>query len=327
MKKIIFFVLISLLLVSSLFTIKNQVSNNIQNFYVSNLTWNTTYDSFVYSKKWDKLSFLYKLKNKWQLQYSWWCIFSVLDIYSWGIFVKSEKDFYFLGLVWFAKKDWKYLKKDISKCISYKKNKVNLDKKESMQNKKTNKTFKVRTDFTERWWVDFKLAISDIVSNLDNMIMLTWKNLDMLQSIWLQDKFWTVRKVKWNYYAFILKNNLKWKYLLMGVDKSWKLLTSNQMINVRHYKWNLVVSYINPNKVYPGGYVTVIWKWFKKVISIQFSNSFITRKTDFKILSDSMLVVKIPYSFLEWKYYLNFMTTDWIYTFNDMKIFVKNLDY
>ena len=301
--------------------------SNIEKFYVSNLTWNTSYGDFAYAKKWDKLSFLYKLKNDWKLQYSGSCIFSLLDVYSWEIYVKPEKNFYFLTVVWFAKKNWKYLKKNISRCIYYEKWNI-LKKSLIKKKKKVSKEIKPETKINNFsiWWPSFRLMVSDIVSNLDNMIMLTWKNLEKLKSVWLQDKFWKIEKIKWNYYAFILKNDLKGYYLLMWVDKNWKLLTTDQKINVRHYSWSLVVSYVNPDKVYPGAYVNIVGKWFKKIISIQFSNSFITKKTDFKILSDSMIVVKIPYLFDKWSYYVNFMTTDWIYSFKNIKIYVKNLN-
>jgi hypothetical protein len=66
------------------------------------------------------------------------------------------------------------------------------------------------------------------------------------------------------------------------------------------------------------------WRGFSKTVSLQLSNNIVLKNTDFVIISDTVLQVKIPKWIEIWNYQLNIMTTKNIYQIQNIPFSITN---
>ncbi len=295
-------------------------------YYVKNKSWDTQKQKEIPYKKWDKIEYTFILRNynnfwqkvdvivskireklnlknpqiTWTDLISWdsaWTISIVGEAIDNGI---SSKDFDNLF-------DFENLPDQIND-----QEKNNQEKKEQEKHQEINDS-KISFNFP-------KIHFS---SNLNNLILLSWENLKEIKSINIWKKEFDLVEKKSKYYINIPKNTFEaWKYDVSLRFKNWNKNITNKTLNFDYSEWKVFIIDIFPSKIKNDipRWITVQWDGLENTISVQLSNSNILKNTsDYKIVSDDVIAVKIPSWISTWDYYINIMTLDWIYKFEDKK--------
>lgn len=285
-----------------------------KNIYIKNNSWNTDFLKEVSSKKNDQVELLLILDEKkasfWKIDYS--KIEQNLDIEK--IFIDEKevnkndevninKDSS-IKIIWKSKENNTLKSSDLDINISdifTKTNQEELKKDQELQIKK-----------------DIKLVINskNIEVYKDNLIWLSWENLDFIESIKIWEKYFKTIKIWEKYFLPIEKNVLKWwKYEIKILNKqNLETIFSNEINFIDND--NLIKIYdITPKIISKEKSTNIVlqWSWFSKIISIQINNNTILEKSNFEIISDNLAIVKLPKDLEIWDYYLNIMWTDKIY--------------
>lgn len=285
-----------------------------KNIYIKNNSWNTDFLKEVSSKKNDQVELLLILDEKkasfWKIDYS--KIEQNLDIEK--IFIDEKevnkndevninKDSS-IKIIWKSKENNTLKSSDLDINISdifTKTNQEELKKDQELQIKK-----------------DIKLVINskNIEVYKDNLIWLSWENLDFIDSIKIWEKYFKTIKIWEKYFLPIEKNVLKWwKYEIKILNKqNLETIFSNEINFIDND--NLIKIYdITPKIISKEKSTNIVlqWSWFSKIISIQINNNTILEKSNFEIISDNLAIVKLPKDLEIWEYYLNIMWTDKIY--------------
>lgn len=285
-----------------------------KNIYIKNNSWNTDFLKEVSSKKNDQVELLLILDEKkasfWKIDYS--KIEQNLDIEK--IFIDEKevnkndevninKDSS-IKIIWKSKENNTLKSSDLDINISdifTKTNQEELKKDQELQIKK-----------------DIKLVINskNIEVYKDNLIWLSWENLDFIDSIKIWEKYFKTIKIWEKYFLPIEKNVLKWwKYEIKILNKqNLETIFSNEINFIDND--NLIKIYdITPKIISKEKSTNIVlqWSWFSKIISIQINNNTILEKSNFEIISDNLAIVKLPKDLEIWDYYLNIMWTDKIY--------------
>lgn len=285
-----------------------------KNIYIKNNSWNTDFLKEVSSKKNDQVELLFILDEKkasfWKIDYS--KIEQNLDIEK--IFI-DEKEV--------NKNDEVNINKDSSIKIIWKSKENNTLKSSDLDINitdiftKTNQE-ELKKDQELQIKKDIKLVINskNIEVYKDNLIWLSWENLDFVESIKIWEKYFKTIKIWEKYFLPIEKNTLKWwKYETKILNKqNLETIFSNEINFIDND--NLIKIYdITPKIISKEKSTNIVlqWSWFSKIISIQINNNTILEKSNFEIISDNLAIVKLPKDLEIWDYYLNIMWTDKIY--------------
>jgi hypothetical protein len=292
---------------------------------IRNNTWQTPFLDSVPYKRWEELEVDLIVKDKWlsdvklnieNLKKK----LKIKDIYLNDKKINendklSIKEWDKIKIIWEALDNW-ILKKDEGSI-----NIELLDNKEDEKIEET-QTWKLTTTSKEVY-----LEKNSINSNINNMIELTWswKNFVEYVNIW-----WISLKPienSWKVYLSIDKNTFtSWEYFVIAQFSDWELKTLEQKINVIFSNSKVNIANLTPQEIKNDvdRYIIAQWNGFSKVVSIQLNNNIILKNTSFDIINDNVIWIKIPKELTTWRYYINIMTTDWIYEIKNIYFNITN---
>jgi len=289
-------------------------TSNNTDYFVANKTWDTDYSKNIFFRKWDDVEYLYIVKNKLDqfLNYNTWDISTKLWLDNVVVVVQNSKSWKnattVIKIIWKSQKSWEN-QKDLTELFSWQ------DKKES-DNNKENIEAKNIEHYT--WNFSLKLNWNKFYSDIDNLISLDWEGTFDVKSVWVWEKFFNVIWTWNNFFVSIpRKTLLDWKYLVSYLLKNWKIITSDQTIEFDLSDKKVVILEMFPKSIENNAskWITLQWVGLKNTVSVQLSNNTVFKKTDFSIVSDNVLAIKIPMNVDTWTYFVNIMTLDWIYEF------------
>ena len=70
--------------------------------------------------------------------------------------------------------------------------------------------------------------------------------------------------------------------------------------------------------------IVLQWVWFSKIMSIQLNNNTILDSSNFEVVSDNLLILKLPKNLWVWEYSLNIMWVDKIYEITNKNFSINN---
>lgn len=297
-------------------------------YYVTNKSWNTNREKKIVFRKWDELEFFFIIKNKdkffKKISFFVEDLLRQINLKDYKVEEYSEyvsgDSAQIIKVTWIADTNW-IIPQDFKVPIDI------IDSKD-MQSSSSSSSQISWEKLIYTWTIDLKFDNNSIVSDIDNIIRVSWKWIDWVQKIWIWEKMFPLIKDKswssyifipaktfesWNYFSFVVLNNSK----ISSLDSIFSVSLKNQKV--------IVLNVFPPNiKNDISRWVTVQWKWFKHILWVQLSNNTVFEKTDFKLVSDSVVAVKIPSWLSAWNYYINIMTIDWIFEFKEKNIKIEN---
>lgn len=297
----------------------------ITDYYIANKTWDTEYTKEVFYKKWDELEYIYILNNTSdtfkRIEIDTWKIEQLLnlsdlnvekssDIISWNSSMILKFNWIALGAWWTKEELFKDIEKFI-RLIDIAQQDIDLINPEDEQKPQI---------IIEKSDIDISLEKDVFISDIDNLIKITWIWLEWISSIWIWDKFFKLLSKNNEYYILIpAKTFPDWNYFVIVVLNSWDIIAQNKTVEFNLDWQEVVITSILPNQVENNipRWITLQWDWFSGAISVQLSNNFVFKKTSFKIVSNSVMAVEIPAWLGPWKYFINIMTFAWIFEFPD----------
>lgn len=293
---------------------------------IRNNSWQSPFLDKVPYKKWEELEVNLIVKNKWlnevklnidNLKKK----IKINDIYLNNKKINendklSIKEWDKIRIIWDALDNW-ILKKD--------EDNINLE----LIDNKVEEEVKVET---ETWEIlvtseEVYLEKNLINSNINNLIELTWDGKNFIEYVnigWVSLK---PIKNSWKVYLSINKNTFtSWEYFVIVQLTNWKLKTLDQKINVSFSNSKVNIANLTPQEIKndTDRYIIAQWNGFSKVVSIQLNNNIILKNTSFNIINDNVLWIKIPTWLTPWVYYINIMTTDWIYEIKNIYFSITN---
>lgn len=289
-----------------------RTSNNVD-YFVANKTWGTDYSKNIFFRKWDEVEYLYIIKNKLDklVKYSTWDIWIKLWLDNVSVVIQNSKSWddltTVIKIIGKSQKSWEN-QKELWDLFSFEDTETNINKEP--------KEVKNIEHYT--WTFDLKLNWSKFNSDIDNLIWLNWDWAFDVKSVWIWEKFFNVI---WTWKVFFIsipkKTLLEWKYLVSYLLKNGKIITSDQLLEISLSNQKVVILDMFPKSIANNAskWITLQWVWLKNTVSVQLSNNTVFKKTDFSIVSDNVLAIKIPMNVDTWTYFVNIMTLDWIYEF------------
>ena len=162
---------------------------------------------------------------------------------------------------------------------------------------------------------NIKISRLEYFSNIENLIKINW--IDDLKSVYIWKRVFEPIFFKWNVFVKIKKYTInEWEYNIIFNLNNWNPIEYDKKIHFwESDSKNIFISNIVPNilKNNKRSNVVLQWRWFSKIISIQLSHNLILAKADFKIINDNVMSLSIPRWLKTGKYFLNIMSTYWIY--------------
>lgn len=142
----------------------------------------------------------------------------------------------------------------------------------------------------------------------------SWQSV--LEFVILWDKSFRIIEENKKFFINIPKNTF-WngEYFVFVQDRDKNIFPLEQKITSSFSDKDVNVQNIVPRSVSNKQDQNIIlqWRGFSKTVSLQLSNNIVLKNTDFVIISDTVLQVKIPKWIEVWNYQLNVMTTKNIY--------------
>jgi hypothetical protein len=351
---IIIFVII---LLWGIFLVNKKINNKnplIENAYVKNLTWETDISNSVPYAKGNLLEYVYIITP----QEASKIIINIKKLASHINITKIEinwesqdidrtlleaeiNDITTLKITWEATENSEENKNNtennLKKIINIEvKNKLNnnLSKTNKNPEEKSNQeinnnseTEKEQTNIKNK--EENKKKITDNISlnkynfssNIDNLIEISWNNLDNIQYINIWWNSYEPIKDEDNLYFNIQQNSFNsWEYFVLLQLKNWEILTLPQKINFIFVNDEINIAQITPNIIKNNKTKMIVLQWngFDKIISLQLSNNIVIKNTSFEIITDNVMSVKIPEGLPVWKYHFNIMDTVWIHEIKEI---------
>lgn len=217
------------------------------------------------------------------------------------------------------KKDLEYKNTKYKETIYQKDiNEIELDtwSTDSIEEPKNSNEIKNKKSTWDNLYIIDKL---DYISNIDNLLKFSWDNLEKIDKIKIWDDLYIPYISNWS--LFVLVENSKsynWDYSIIFILKNWEEISLEKKVNFSFNNDIFIVTNITP-KILKNDIVRNIvlqWEGFNKIISIQLSNNIVLKATSFNIINDNVLIIKIPEWLEIWKYSLNIMGTQGIFTPN-----------
>ena len=298
----------------------------VMDAYSKNNTWQIWLTKDVPYKIWDEIEFINIIR--------WWDYIANLDISK----LYKEMEIESITLNWKAvwAKDLKNVKVSSTEPsildIKWKaiKNKTSdsslIDIKDEVASKEPQITKEKVVD-TKIKASNISFSASSFSSNLNNLLEINWKNLESIKYVLIWEKSYNPIAFGWKIYIQIDKNTFSsWDYFVIFQLSNWDILTSDTKLHFEYSNnkiniWNITPSRISNNI---DRYIVLQWNGFNKLMSMQLSNNLIFKNTEFKIINDNVVSVKIPKWIEPWSYHLNLMDTVWIYESKWTQIIINN---
>lgn len=295
---------------------KNEISH-----IVKNDSWWTYSDSETPYKIWDEIEHIFVIYKDQKTKAN-------IDISN----IEKEVNIKELSI------DWKNIKKDDLKNILIDKNSIlkikwiakiwSEDSKADIVVKDLEKLKDyVFTWSVSTWTLSFEIKNNNFNSNINNIIEITWKWLDQVDyvNIWWVSFVWKYENN--NLYLLIDKWTFStWDFFLIFKLKNWNIITSTKKVSFYYSVDKVNISNITPKIIKNDidRYIVVQWNWFSKIVSIQLNNNIILKSTEYTIINDNVLSIKIPKWLNPWEYSINIMDTSNIYQINYIKFNITN---
>lgn len=333
--KILIFILLLLSLIGYIwykdYWIKTNQTVKIE-YFVSNNSWNTGRKKQIVSKKWDEVSFFFLIKNNENISKK---IIVLIDEFinkywlTWA-YIDIQNDILPPNTTKIVKITWKsMLTSNLYKEIDSPIKLQNIDNLASSSSSFSSKIqlnqIKSKDKLVKNIKVNFDK--NSILTNIDNLIFINWTWLDQLKAIWIWERTFPLDQKNSKYIIYIPKNTfMAGKFFTFVVLESWELISLDSTFEVTHSDQKLVIQNIFPPRIKndTDRWITVQGIWLKNSLGVQLSDNTIFQKTDFKVVSDSVIAVKIPKWLSAWKYWLNIMTIDWIFELKDIYLEIYN---
>jgi len=313
---VIFIAIILIAVVIYYYFTNSQKSLLVVDTFSRNITWDSWLSKNVPYKKWDKIEIVNIL--------SWWDYLLKLDLTS----IKSKINIESIN------KDWKELTENEINNFT-----LNSDKPSVIKIKWTSKTqndwnsLKVLPSIKkilqkisikdDKEHVDISNVASEIQlretnfnSSFNNLLEISWNNLKTIKFIMIWETNFKPIFDSWKLYIQIDKYLFQtWDYFVLMQMQNWTIKTIDSKIHFDYSPWNINIWKIMPNIIdnRTDKYILIQWNWFLKLVSIQLSNNMILKNTEFKVINDNVISIKIPNWITPWKYKFNLMDINWIY--------------
>lgn len=295
----------------------------LQKLYIKNLSWNTDYSQDVPYKKNDEVElflFLESLKDKsCKIDYSLiekdFLIKKILiddkeikkedlvDLNSWA----------WIKIIASAKQNWSLKTTDLKLDYSL--------------NTTTNSWNTLKEVEVEKNKILFNLEKTSFNWSVNNLVLAYWSWLEQIQYIKIWELYFNLVEIDWKYYVWIDKNLLKdWNYNVSLILKNNEVLAYSKQISISNDTNSISVYNITPNKLKLDIDKNIVlqWVWFSKIMSIQLNNNTILDSSNFEVVSDNVLILKLPKNLWVWEYSLNIMWVDKIYEITNKNFSINN---
>lgn len=333
-KIIIIFGVLILICLSIIFLYKRNIDFSWEKIevskYIKNETWNTPFQSSVPFQKWNLLEYFFSIKNssnKWYDLYLdenlLWNILNIKKItVNWedkkiGDKVKIKwNEIVFLNVSWDSK---------TNSSLDNPEKELNIIENWEIfkEEEKPEETFeKINVNLSE-----ISVLRKNFISNINNYFEINWKDANLVKSVIIWDSTFSPF-IKDNKILFNIEANKfdTWNYFIAIVLKSGQLITLNDSINFTLDKGKINIVDILPRKITNDTqkYITIQWNWFKNIVSVQLSNNLVLKNTDFQIVNDNVMAIKITPEIASWTYHLNIMDTAHVYELKTQTFLVSN---
>lgn len=170
-----------------------------------------------------------------------------------------------------------------------------------------------------------KLSNTQFNSNINNLLEISWKNIENIK--YLNIGSYSINPVFKDKKAFFLINKdtfSSWNYFIFIQPTEWKIVTLNEQITFKYSNSLVNIANITPSTVKndKDRYIVLQWNGFSKIISIQLNNNIVIKKTSFEVINDKVLSIKIQKWLETGTYSFNIMTTDEIVELNNLNFSV-----
>lgn len=300
-------------------------NENIFWFVWKNLTWDSSNSENIFYKKWDKIeySFFIEKEFNWNVKISTEKIDNLMKDYH--IYINNEK---------INKDNLKNIKVNSNTIIKFKwiakNNKLSENKEEKLNdfiNIEILSEEKIITDEINYSWSVQNINLSNSIfnSNINNLLIVSWENLEQISYINIGWVSFTPKFENNKLYIWIDKNTFSnWEYFVIFQLKNKNIIYYPKKIYFSHDDNSINISAITPNKIKNDidRYIVIQWNNLSKVIRVQLSNNVVLKETNFNIINDNVISIKIPSWLNPWDYYINFMWTFGIFELNNSKFTV-----
>lgn len=297
-------------------------NENLFWFIWKNITWDSEISKNIFYKKWDKIEYSFFLEKdfNWNISIDNKKIDNIIENYD--VFINDEKidknsinklkinSDSVIKFRWIAKNDKLNNSKDIK-----------LDDLINIKIISEEKTTK--NTITKTWTVnDINLSNFIFNSNINNLLIVSWNNLDKISYINIWWVSFTPQFKDNKLYVWIDKNTFaNWDYFVIFQLNNKEIYYYPKKIYFYHDDNSINISWITPNQIKNDmdRYIIIQWNNLSKVIRVQLSNNIVLKETNFNIVNDNVITIKIPAWLNPWDYYINFMWTFWIFELNNSK--------
>lgn len=162
-------------------------------------------------------------------------------------------------------------------------------------------------------------------SNINNLLEISWDTIGNIKylNIWSYSFSPIFKENK----AFFLINKDTfgaWNYFIFIQPLEWKIVALDEQITFKYSSSDINIANITPDRVKndKDRYIVLQWNGFSKIISIQLDNNIIIKKTSFEVINDNVLSVKIQKWLDTGNYSFNIMTTNEIVQLNNLNFSV-----
>jgi hypothetical protein len=153
------------------------------------------------------------------------------------------------------------------------------------------------------------------------LLEISWKDIDKIKFLNIWSYSFSPNIKDWVAYILIKQNTFdSWNYFVFIQPLQWSIVPLETQMSFEYNNSKVNIANITPNQVNNSkdSYIVLQWNWFSDIISLQLNNNIILEKTDFDIINDKVMSVKIDKKLDTWIYSFNIMTTDNIIQIDNM---------
>ena len=173
-----------------------------------------------------------------------------------------------------------------------------------------------KIDFS--WLIFNKNAFN---SNINNLLEISWRDIDKIKFLNIWSYSFSPNIKDWVAYILIKQNTFdSWNYFVFIQPLQWSIIPLDTQMSFEYNNEKINIANITPNQVNNSkdSYIVLQWNGFSDIISLQLNNNIILEKTDFDIINDKVMSVKIDKKLDTGIYSFNIMTTDNIIQIDNM---------
>ncbi len=160
-----------------------------------------------------------------------------------------------------------------------------------------------------------EFSSTNLYAGTDNLVTLQW-DLEGIESVGIWENIYPIEQEQDEYVIDIPSDDFgQGEYFIFKVDEFWNLEDTWKQMSFFDSEWDLYISKIIPDNMpyWEWRVVTLLWWWFDDIISVQISDNQILENTDYEVVSDNTMRVRIPSDIEKWNYFFNMMTQERIY--------------